>query len=490
MTNNNTRGAYVSLCRSRIFAIPFLFHVLPVGKTRLIQQTLLPSVTSAGGYLLVGKYDPLQRPEPNVGLCSALTHFVTQVVERDRVKAVRQALYAAGVGENDWKVLMGMIPTLQQVFLDNTSPDCEEPQTLESSSPRQPDGALKRSAYVFLTFLRAISSLGVPIVLLLDDLHFADQCSMKILSNVVGDLANCPNLYVVVTYNGEHKCCIFTEALEKICESYSGDGGSNDNVTRVSVGNLRQVDVGRFLSDALDVKCFHKTEELAALVFDQTDGNVFFIMEFVKHLLKNKLLYTTSTDGRCFDVPAIKASMTTKTCHISDFLACKLSTLPQELQQFLKVASCCGTHVPVYLLECIYGTMTRELLHEASELELLKQDHGAKIYAFPHDIIRQVVYGMIPDEERAQLHLEIGRRIWNSLDAADPDGSVYVLISQFSSAKHYVFWRAGRPRHLQPFEPPVSTSILVSSFWESAVGEINIICHWRCTTRPQRCIFV
>lgn len=300
MAKTNARGGLCSASLSsltHIFVPPFFGSAcsIPVGKTRLIQQTLSPSVTSAGGYLLVGKYDPLQRPEPNVGLCAALTHFVTQVVQRDRVKAVRQALYAAGVGENDWKVLMGMISTLQQVFLDDKLPDCAEPRTLGSSSPRQPDGALKRFAYVFLIVLRPMSSLGVPIVLLLDDLHFADQCSMKMLSNVMGDLADCPNLYAVITYNGEHQSCIFAEALEKICESYSGGGGSNDNVTRVSVGNLRQEDVARFLSDALNVKCFHKTEELAALVFDQTDGNVFFIMEFVKYLLKNKLLYTTST---------------------------------------------------------------------------------------------------------------------------------------------------------------------------------------------------
>jgi predicted ATPase len=470
---------------------------LLAGKTRLIRETLAPVVAAVGGYLLVGKYDPLRLlPEPYAGLVAALTQFVTQVCcgvrnqeddnNADRVQAVRRALAETqGVGEQDWQVLVGMIPALQQIFRNDETTttttdtsgsdgrrearetaDAETAAALSSSyhphqqqkPPLESNGAsLKRFSYVFLMFLRAMSSLSTAVVLLLDDAHWADPSSLQILSNIVADLPHCPSLFVVVTYDdnnhGENDGVVARTALETICEERAPR--SKVVVTRVSIGNLNRDDVARFMSQALDMNTGSpspRTVELASLVFDQTNGNFLYLKEFVKHLLKRDLLlYPTNSDcgfGWRFDVPTIQASMA-KCRGISDLLMLRLEILSSKLQQFLKVASCCcGSQVPVDVLQYVYGDMTAPLLQQAAALELLTKNDQvvADIYSFAHDIIHQVVYDMIPDQEREQFHLEIGRRIWNATDAVGLERSVFVLISQFYLAKRLLLTELSKER--------------------------------------------
>jgi predicted ATPase len=407
---------------------------MTAGKTRLIQQTLSPKVASLGGYLLAGKFDPLRRPEPYVGFCSAFSQFVTQVVQNGAAKTVRKALAEAGVGKEDWKVLAGMIPLLRQIFLD------EEVPTTTAASPKQDPGAsLRRFAYVFLMFVRAISSLSLPVVLLLDDLQFADQSSLLILSNIVADLANCPSLFVVITFDDSYseQENNHQDTFEKmVCDAIC------DSVTRVYVGNLVLEGVKIFLSDVLDVKYSQKTSELATLVFNQTQGHVFYTMMFVKHLIENKWLDASGT-GWLFDAETIRVSIkTTSSCSVLDFVMLQLAAVSPEVQQFLKVASSCGSQVPTELLRYIFGEATVSLLQEACALELIlilqRDSDGKEIYSFSHDLIQQSVYALIPKNEREQFHLEIGRRMWIAFKGTDLERSAYVLASQFYFAKHLV----------------------------------------------------
>jgi predicted ATPase len=335
-----------------------------------------------------------------------------------------------------------MIPQLQHLFVDDKEKENEKemaatPAAVESDTgqhQRQHAGAFRRFAYLMSLFLRAISSLSVPVVLLLDDLHYADESFWLILSNMVADLSNCPSLFIVATYDesaGEKRSC-FGEAA-----------GGGIHVARVDVGNLDRLEVARFLAHALDLKCSTQAAELASCVFDQTQGHVYYVVEFVKYLLKQGLLRRdddTSSAGWSFDVQEIMAStMTVTTCAcIVDFLRLQLEALSTELRQFLKVASCCGSYVPLHLLQCVFGEMTVPLLHETSALDLLNQDHVTETCTFPHDIIQQVVYNMIPEDERGQFHLEIGRRMWNAIKAADLERSAFCISSQFYFARHLV----------------------------------------------------
>jgi predicted ATPase len=437
-----------------------LFYALfsIAGKTRLIRQTLSPKVASAGGYLLVGKFDrPILCPEqqhqqPHVGLVAALAQFVRQVLQRGGTgqAAVHQALTEAGVGDDDWQILAGMIPQLKQMLHNEKHEKAATDRSGDNGSSwsfsvqhhqRAPaPGAPTRLAYLLFTFLRAISSsqlIGVPIVLLLDDVHFADQPSWQMLSNIVADLANCPSLRVVVTYDDFHdddvRRCSAHEAMEKMNKE------TGCNITRVQVRALGPKDVERFLADALDMKCSPTTQELAALVVDRTNGNAFYIMELIKYLLlANLLRHDSSSTGWRFDGQGMQ--ITLAICRgPSDFLVLQLEGLSTELQQFLKVASCYGSNVVhVHLLQHIFDDATLPLLREATAFGLLKQDSANETYSFAHDIVQQVVYDLIPTSEREQFHLEIGRRMRNAIKAEELEMSVYVLTSQFCLAKRLV----------------------------------------------------
>jgi predicted ATPase len=413
-----------------------------------------------GGYLLVGKLDPLRRPEPYVGFRAAFVHFVAQVVQygHDAIRAVQKALAGTGLRDRDWQVLTGMIPPLRRILPrmgveedEATTTTTTSEYTESDASPldqkhneqQQPDGAVKRFAYVFLMFLRAISSLGVPVILLLDDLHFADPSTLRIVANIVADLSHCPSLFLVVTLDdhddgSSNSASVVSAALDTICAE------AGCPVTRVPVGNVGRDDVASFLSDALNdndngvTGRSSKVAELASLVYEETKGNVFYMMAFVKYLLKNNLLRPTSMMGwQCnVTIQTIQISMALTCRSLSDFIMLQLEGLSTELLQLLKVASCCGAHLPVHLLQCIFGDDIVHLLREAAALELLTKDCFTEEYSFSHDLIQQVVYErMIPKDDRSQLHLEIGRRMRSAIKAEDLERSVYVLTAQFYFAK-------------------------------------------------------
>jgi hypothetical protein len=90
---------------------------------------------------LVGKFDPLQRPEPYaLAFASAFSQFVTQVIRHEAVHTVRTALVEAGIGEADLPVLVGMIPMLHHVFFpdDKATADADRRENNPGSFGRGP----------------------------------------------------------------------------------------------------------------------------------------------------------------------------------------------------------------------------------------------------------------------------------------------------------------------------------------------------------------
>jgi energy-coupling factor transporter ATP-binding protein EcfA2 len=155
------------------------------GKTRLARAALQPLASDSGGYFLWGKFDQLNlaSPAPYTAFGSAFGEFATVVANRgeDEVAAVRRAIRDALGSEAS--VLTRMIPGLE--------PLCGEVQggreggsSSEGAGDGGPDGQIKtksadamqrfqRFVFVFRTFLRTVATPEHPMVLLLDDIHFA-----------------------------------------------------------------------------------------------------------------------------------------------------------------------------------------------------------------------------------------------------------------------------------------------------------------------------
>jgi predicted ATPase len=394
------------------------------GKTRLVKHALQQRVQDQGGYFLSGKFDLLRRPEPYSGFVSAFTEFTNQVVERgpEAVAKVSEVIYNA-VGD-ECCVLIRMIPALGRLLGDPKS-DCKSSKA---------DDAIQRFVFVFRMFMRSVSSLEQPMVLLLDDLHWADTCSLDILSSIVTDLKNNQGLFVVGTCDGNNVMSDDSYMSRKWRELEKSGSAA---ITQVSIQNLTPGEVNHFIGNSLQLTRLEQTEDLGAIVSGQTNGNLFYIIEFIRWLqAKGLLLFDSDTGSWIWDSDEIR--MTVDFCQVGDFLKDKLEHLPVEMRDVLKVAACFGSHVEETLIEYVMDRPVGAILDEATAIGVLVLEGAPGNYAFEHDGLQEAAYELIPESSRDLFHLEVGRRLWRRLNKEELARNIFILLSQMNIGKRLI----------------------------------------------------
>ena len=155
-----------------------------VGKSSLA-QTLKKPVTDEDGYFLRGKFDHLSaRGEPFTAFIAAFSEFTKLVLSRgtETRLAMKQAIEAAV--QEDVRILIEMIPSLALIL---------ESEGQEHKRTRD----LSDLPLSFESSCRRVCCPQRPLVILLDNVHFADQSSLDLLSTLIPDASNEGIMFVV-----------------------------------------------------------------------------------------------------------------------------------------------------------------------------------------------------------------------------------------------------------------------------------------------------
>jgi predicted ATPase len=187
-------------------------------------------------------------------------------------------------------------------------------------------------------------------------------------------------------------------------------------------------------------------DEICSIVLEQTDGNIFLMVEFLSWLHDRGLLTTNCplSSGTTFsywtwnigDIQcAIKDSSKANSVNASKYyVSDKLGRLPMEMIDVLKVCACFGcSHMEDTLIEYVLNYPVDVMLSEAVEmgiLHTLDYDMGGlegKMYSFEHDSLQMAAYNLIPGSNRELFHLEIGRRLWRRLSKTALDQNIFVV---------------------------------------------------------------
>ncbi|MEM9489161.1 MAG: AAA family ATPase, partial [Myxococcota bacterium] len=135
-------------------------------------------------------------------------------------------------------------------------------------------------------FLGLFAEPGRPLVVTLDDLHWADKESLRLIEHclTVGGLRNV--LFVGARRRDSGEEAAGDDHVEALMAALRA---SEIAVTEVELGRLNPAQVTAFIAETLG--CDHKrAEPLAAVVSDKTRGNPFFISRFVRALVREGLL--------------------------------------------------------------------------------------------------------------------------------------------------------------------------------------------------------
>jgi PAS domain S-box-containing protein len=179
-------------------------------------------------------------------------------------------------------------------------------------------------------------------------------------------------------------------------------------VHEIVLAPLRLDDVGRLIADALHCEP-EPARPLAELVQEKTGGNPFFAIQFFIALADEGLLaFDPAASAWQWNIDHIRAKSYTD--NVVDLMAGKLKRFSAGAQDALKQFACLGNVVPIATLALVHET-TEETVHaalgEAVHVGLVFREDGA--YKFLHDRIQQAAYSLIADDDRAEVHLRIGR---------------------------------------------------------------------------------
>ncbi|MEM7018301.1 MAG: AAA family ATPase, partial [Pseudomonadota bacterium] len=384
-----------------------------IGKTSLIRGCRQP-LTTARGNFGEGKFDQLQQATPYLALKQALNAMVRQLLasESDEALAAWRQRLEDEFGQNTG-VLLDIAPELEKVI--GPQPDASELPAMQTRN---------RLLWIFRQALQMFCRPESPLVIFLDDLQWADAASLDLLATVV---INVKYLLVIGAYrdNEVDEAHLLRHTLDQL-------HSSGATITEVNLAPLALADVEAIVSEALPSKIPHTP--LAQLIYSKTGGNPFFIAVFLENLYTEGLLnFDHKVASWTWNEAEIRAQNITD--NVAELMTSKLSQLPDNAREALKIAACIGNRFRIEDLKIAaldndinWPGAVQASLHAGLIMPLEQVDAD---YRFAHDRIQQSARNLLSDEARKQLHWQIGQYLWAQLGEQAIDEQV-----QFTIANH------------------------------------------------------
>jgi class 3 adenylate cyclase/tetratricopeptide (TPR) repeat protein len=230
-----------------------------------------------------------------------------------------------------------------------------------------------------------------PLLLVFDDLHWADEPSLILLRYLAAEMT-VARIVVVATYRdvelGRHHPLAATLA----------DVARLSVTSRIPLHGLRREDVDRYL----EITAGHAPPAgLTDAVYEETEGNPFFVAEIVRLL---------ASDGRLDAARAGRWSLTIPQ-GVREVIGRRLEHLTDVANEVLTVAAVCGrTFALAPLVDACERPEPQVLaaLDEAVGARLVVElGGGAPRFSFAHALIRETIYDELTVNRRTRLHRRI-----------------------------------------------------------------------------------
>ena len=333
-------GAHSNLSQTEIMLVS---GYSGTGKTTLVQE-IHKSIAEKRGYFISGKFDQFQRNTPYSAIVNAFTSLVKQLLGESKIRL------------NQWrKKLLTVLGVNGQVIID-VIPEVELIIGKQATLPEL--GATEtqnRFNLVFKNFIRVFCSSEHPLVLFLDDLQWADSASMKLIELIMLDV-DIKYLFSIWSYRDNEISP--THLLSITLENLRREGTI---INQITLKSLAIKHVNQLVADTLN-STEKDVHPLAKLVWQKTNGNPFFINEFLKTIYSDNLLvFKHSHNNRTrvkesqgywqWDIKQIKRIASTD--NLLQFTIGKMQKLPRSTQDILSLVACIGAEFDLNTISII-----------------------------------------------------------------------------------------------------------------------------------------
>ncbi len=364
---------------------------------------------NSNGYFVAGKYDQLQGDVPYSAFKDALRNLLRFALGDDerRFGEWRSKLCSA-LGANA-QIVVDFLPELRLVMGEQRPvPDLE------------PNESQNRFYEVLKRFLAVFADFDRPLVIFLDDVQWIDPATLRFLRIILCDL-DVNNLMVIGAYRSNE-----VDGMHLLTQGISYFEHNGANVSHLGLDALSHTDVTHLLADTLDAPK-DKVSGLAKVAIRKTNGNPFFIKEFISASYQNGLI-EFDLDNYKWIWNAKKIDEMDITDNVVDLLKQRMKSLPGSTVEILNKAACVGSEFGLGEVANIANTknsdafqVLKPAIDEGFVYEVEEPSFGNngnlntsitsdnKNFAFSHDRIQQAAYSLTTDDDRNAIHLKIGR---------------------------------------------------------------------------------
>jgi predicted ATPase len=411
-------------------------------------------VHQAGGLFCTGKYDLLtsNRNEPCTAFVSAFEDLQGQIALQgdEYVQQIKERVEAS-LGE-DVRILLDLVPSLSHLFGD-------EQQGVRSSEAPLVENRSSQLLYIFRNFVRAVSSEKNPLVVVIDDIQWADPSSLFLIECLVTDTESSSFLLVITCRSNEvheiHTVPLLLASLQR----------QNVPLQEIFLDNLNPAHVHSLVNTVLRSDDDASTMDLADTIHQKTHGNPFYVLTFIQTLVDEALLdYNFGKMRFTWNLAAIRTKNATE--NVAVLVTAKLKKLDPEKQTTLQVAACLSQSFERSTLAFVVEGLKSsddfkdapcpkrlckllESLATDGVLEVRPTDPKNPTYLFVHDQIQAAALMLVPFKKREALQLAIGQRLIEGMDDSKVDKYLFLAVDLCNSgihllededAVHYAHW--------------------------------------------------
>ncbi|MBC8231578.1 AAA family ATPase [bacterium] len=401
-----------------------------IGKSALVNE-IHKSIVREKGYFISGKCDQLKRNVPYNGITQAFQELIRQILTEDEVtiKSWKERLLRA-FGPNG-QVIIDVIPEVELIV--------GEQPTVQQLGPTE---AQNRFNMTFQQFVNVFVVKEHPLVIFLDDLQWADSASLKLIKLLMTDPES-RHLLLIGAYrdnevSATHPLMLMLEEIR--IESFP--------ISHIKLNPLSMDHVTQFLADALQCE-MELVEPIAELIIEKTNGNPFFMIEFLKATYQNGMLFFNRDQGYWeWDLGRIRDMEATG--NVVELMAAKIQKCSKRTQEVLTRAACIGSRFNLNTLSTIRREQpveTADQLWEAlqeglilpigSDYKYLNIEYqiSSKIqYRFLHNRVQQAAYSLISEDDKAKVHLRIGQLLLDNTSEDELENKIFDIINHLNIA--------------------------------------------------------